>query len=238
MILCAGCRVAICSTSPGSTIGCLLWDDKASQDDFVYYCPYCARKNPSSVCVRVDLGKTLLTKSEQLRLRDKEFPDMDDVWFRYDAPVLLVSITWHGTRARFGHYLHNRLLLSYFGTEDLVSQTLHLATSRHSSILQLLRLDLTLDGSKKIPEPKTKTKRRNGRARKVVDDVKLDNPIAEAVGFLEKYKTAKIVIIVDTHCLESGQFVYMGDGPETYRGCFMEEVGFWDFPLRQLLISS
>lgn len=42
--------------------------------------------------------------------------------------------------------------------------------------------------------------------------------------FLGRHPTAKIVLIVDTHCLDNGAFVYEGHSPETYKGCRLEEV--------------
>lgn len=43
--------------------------------------------------------------------------------------------------------------------------------------------------------------------------------------FLKKRKTAKILFIVDTHCLENGCFVYEGDSPTEYRACTLFDVG-------------
>jgi len=43
LVLCAGCRVAICVKTHESLNGCLEWDVSIESPDFVYYCPYCAR---------------------------------------------------------------------------------------------------------------------------------------------------------------------------------------------------
>lgn len=42
-----------------------------------------------------------------------------------------------------------------------------------------------------------------------------------------KHTSAKIVVIVDTHCLENGQFVYKGNlkEPKSYEACYMRDVG-------------
>lgn len=42
--------------------------------------------------------------------------------------------------------------------------------------------------------------------------------------FLIKYPTAKIVIVVEMHCLENGRFVWKGQSPTTYEACSLLEV--------------
>jgi len=49
-----------------------------------------------------------------------------------------------------------------------------------------------------------------------------DLSVAEA--FLKQHSTAKIVFIVNTHCLPDGFFVYLGDSPDTYKSCSLLEV--------------
>jgi len=49
-----------------------------------------------------------------------------------------------------------------------------------------------------------------------------DTSLAE--NFLKKHKAAKIIVIVDTHCLENGYFVWTGDSPQDYRACSLLEV--------------
>ena len=41
MILCAGCRVAVCSGGAISEIGCLKWEPFIEDPEFIYYCPFC-----------------------------------------------------------------------------------------------------------------------------------------------------------------------------------------------------
>ena len=41
LILCAGCRVGICCTSPDVTTGCLEWAVFIDDNDFIFYCPFC-----------------------------------------------------------------------------------------------------------------------------------------------------------------------------------------------------
>lgn len=42
--------------------------------------------------------------------------------------------------------------------------------------------------------------------------------------FLETYSAAKIVIIIETHCIENGRFVWKGESPTTYEACPLIEV--------------
>ncbi|KAF9642992.1 hypothetical protein BDM02DRAFT_3192357 [Thelephora ganbajun] len=50
------------------------------------------------------------------------------------------------------------------------------------------------------------------------------DPVAEAKAFLARHSVAKIVIIIDTHCLENGAFVWTGDSPENYQACTLQEI--------------
>lgn len=49
-----------------------------------------------------------------------------------------------------------------------------------------------------------------------------DSSLAEH--FLKKHPTAKIVVVIDTHCFDSGWFIWTGDSPETYQSCSLLEV--------------
>lgn len=59
LVLCAGCRVAICSQTIDSSAGCLGWNKDTGKDSFVFYCPYCRTRksktggNKSSCEVRI-----------------------------------------------------------------------------------------------------------------------------------------------------------------------------------------
>lgn len=52
LILCAGCRVGICATSPDSPSGCLTWKPIVEDPKFIFYCPWCSkgRKYKLLVC--------------------------------------------------------------------------------------------------------------------------------------------------------------------------------------------
>jgi hypothetical protein len=69
-------------------------------------------------------------------------------------------------------------------------------------------------------------KKKKGKGKKTDND---QAPIAEFVEFLEKYETAKTAIVVETHCLENGTFVWRGDEPANYPACSLSEMGVSDF---------
>ena len=50
------------------------------------------------------------------------------------------------------------------------------------------------------------------------------NTAKEARLFFKQHLTAKIVVIVDTHTLDNGAFVYSGSSPETFQTCRLLEV--------------
>lgn len=37
----------------------------------------------------------------------------DLVWYWYDTPVLIIAITWHENKAKFGRFLYDKLSMSY-----------------------------------------------------------------------------------------------------------------------------
>ena len=58
-----------------------------------------------------------------------------EILFRYDPPVLIISLTWQETRSEFAEHLRQRLRFNYFGDEENVSSL--------SSELIIRRLALT-----------------------------------------------------------------------------------------------
>lgn len=58
----------------------------------------------------------------------------------------------------------------------------------------------------------------------VSDD--LEEPSAlEAERFLENHPTAKIVVVIDTHCLENGHYIYRGNNVDKdFEACQITEV--------------
>lgn len=63
---------------------------------------------------------------------------------------------------------------------------------------------------------------------KVDPDVEeLQDPVATAKDFLTKHGMAKIVVVIDTHCIENGAFVYTGNSAATYEACTLNEVSIF-----------
>ena len=52
MVLCSHCRVSICVKTLDTISGCVAWESRIEDPDFVYVCPWCARKSQerSPVC--------------------------------------------------------------------------------------------------------------------------------------------------------------------------------------------
>lgn len=54
---------------------------------------------------------------------------------------------------------------------------------------------------------------------------KLPETFPEIDNFMIQHPSAKIVLVVDTHCLQdSGAFICSGDGPKSYAPCTLWEV--------------
>lgn len=55
-------------------------------------------------------------------------------------------------------------------------------------------------------------------------ETEIGRALADAAAFLEQHATAKIVVVLDTHCIEDdGRFIWGGD-KANYQTCRMEEV--------------
>ena len=108
LILCAGCRVGMCSMSSESNIGCLIWSSLVNDEDFVYYCPFCTKRTKVGgvVCILKVISCSNLTSCPQLPLH-KEVPHKKRIWFQYDPAVLIVAATWPQTKDPFISYLHH-----------------------------------------------------------------------------------------------------------------------------------
>jgi hypothetical protein len=63
LVLCAGCRVGVCTNTDESSNGCLDWDPIIDDPNFVFYCPLCAMaaKRPCAVSVE-RFFQTLVTE--------------------------------------------------------------------------------------------------------------------------------------------------------------------------------
>lgn len=55
-----------------------------------------------------------------------------------------------------------------------------------------------------------------------------DDPFPELSAFLKRHPTAKIVLIIDTHCLrETGLFVWGGHDAASYQACSLLSVSYF-----------
>jgi hypothetical protein len=70
--------------------------------------------------------------------------------------------------------------------------------------------------------------------------IEVKDPTSAVDAFLEEHSAAKIVVLVDTHCIENGQLVYKGHAkdPASYQACYMEEVCSCTVPSHHALTSS
>lgn len=79
--------------------------------------------------------------------------------------------------------------------------------------MQVLLLDVPFDGAMLKVEDNLQSRSKVARA------------LSGAAGFLAQHPTARIVLIIDTHCLEeSGQFIWKGNSPESYESCSLAQV--------------
>ena len=55
----------------------------------------------------------------------------------------------------------------------------------------------------------------------------VEDPIQKAVEFLARFKTAKIVVVFDTHSVDNGAFIWRGNSADksSLESCYMLEVG-------------
>lgn len=56
------------------------------------------------------------------------------------------------------------------------------------------------------------------------EDYERSHDTSFAEGFLKAHPMAKIVVVVDTHCLDNGSFVWKGATPTEYSSCTLLEV--------------
>ena len=54
--------------------------------------------------------------------------------------------------------------------------------------------------------------------------LKISIPLKEVDKFLTHYPTTKIVVVIETHCLKNGCFVWTGKSPSSYEACSLKEV--------------
>lgn len=82
-------------------------------------------------------------------------------------------------------------------------------------------MDVSLQMSVNEPVPPKKGKKKAKAAK--------EDPVQQVIDFLTQWDTAKIVVIVETHCIESGKFIWTGDAPVNYESCWLQEVKIHGF---------
>jgi hypothetical protein len=125
LVLCSGCRVAVCVQSEKTVFGCVYWNSEVDRDDFIFYCRFCAhlRVGVSKVCSLVLFFNFRGHSSilPQLRLVDQySDPEKRTVLFRYDPAVIVAGITWHEKKYPYVKMLAQALQQSYVGHEEYV----------------------------------------------------------------------------------------------------------------------
>ena len=65
----------------------------------------------------------------------------------------------------------------------------------------------------------------------------IPNAAESALAFLRKHGLAKIVVVVDTHCLKNGAFLYTGNCASSYLACSLEVVSRFEYQALSNLMS-
>lgn len=84
-------------------------------------------------------------------------------------------------------------------------------------------MDVALDTGKD-QTPVATVQKGKGKKKSSADD----EAVGEVLEFLTKWESAKIVVVVETHCLDTGVFVWKGDEPANYQTCSFLEVSICD----------
>ena len=105
-------------------------------------------------------------------------------------------------------------------------QNLSIHQSAYIPDLQILRLDVPLDPEGAAADAKASGKNINSGSMDEVDETheELMDPAVQARDFLAKNPMAKILVVLDTHSMENGSFVWKGNTPPSYEGCSLQEV--------------
>lgn len=83
-----------------------------------------------------------------------------------------------------------------------------------------------LDGLPKDQRPKVanryKTVMEGGKEKREV----IRSNVSDVVRFLESHPAAKIMVFIETHCLENGRFIWKGENGD-FQGCLMSDVSIF-----------
>ena len=106
--------------------------------------------------------------------------------------------------------LLDSILRKYVGKEDFVSINRSRKPPAVTDPFQAMLMEVDLDVAAARPVDNSHY---DGGSTKKTDTSKA------AETFLEEFPTAKIVVIIDSHCLENGFFVWNGDTKSSYQAC-------------------
>ena len=110
LVLCAGCRVAVCCGTEDATTGCLYWSPAIRTLDFIYYCRFCQFQRKEGT---PPMGSPIAE-------RNQDWPSKWVVFFRYNPAVVVVSMNHSRQNVTFRKGLQHLLALHYTDHEDLV----------------------------------------------------------------------------------------------------------------------
>ena len=178
-------------------------------------------------------------------------PPKSILYFRYDPAVLILSLKWHQTATPFADQLEAHLRQRYVGHEGLVStRPICVKPVMNAVSTQIMGMELSLEtsfaaqleeaerladeeaarhrkgGKKRVPTPaaEAEVEAGEGTARARLD--RLSGDLEEALHFLKVHETAKMVVVVDTHCGDNGFPMFTGSDPTSYQACSLFEVSF------------
>ena len=125
LVLCAGCRVGVCTANNGGLSGCLAGSVELEDDNLIYYCRFCSEAGAVSdfdvgiVTFQRVIGRVAY-HIRQLKERNEDWPDKQDVLFRCDPGVIVVSMNWHEKQMEIGESIHHHMAMKYTDHEDRV----------------------------------------------------------------------------------------------------------------------
>lgn len=128
--------------------------------------------------------------------------------------------------------------MSYFDSSSIVSGFVPLPNIVPTH-RQVLRMDVSLEGvgenptvlsTPDVPVSAPKNKGKGKGKAKAKRKPKLSIPVTEVTKFLERFTTANIVVVIETHCMENGCFVWTGESADTYKACSLFEVSSYFHP--------
>jgi len=164
--------------------GCLAPHAAQRQEGFVFFCPYCCRRKNKEFPVSLEfIRKDLRVNCLQfVRMSNMSLPAQDSLFYRYDPPVILVNLKLAKDAGDAMASILPEMKKWYKGNSEAVSYPANTSRLAFPNPSQLHVVDVQL-----------------GARRKAADKV--------TQSFLKTNPLAKIVIILDTHTAQDGQFI-------------------------------